>query len=124
MQIVTDASQKIRQRLLEPLRYCLRAGLSCEGLLIGVAAWMQAASGVDLKGGGLSAPDPIAAQAATIARQAGFDARELVRGMLSIGAVFGDDLRQDERVENGLVRHLTGLRERGVAQILAAAAAG
>ncbi|HEV7276327.1 MAG TPA: mannitol dehydrogenase family protein [Devosiaceae bacterium] len=121
-QIVTDGSQKIRQRLLEPIRACLAAGRPCEGLLMGLAAWMQSATGVDLAGKPHRATDPLHPVTTAIARQAGSDARALVRGLLALGAVFGDDLAGREDLEAALVRYLEDFRTRGVAPVMESAA--
>lgn len=117
-QIVTDGSQKIRQRLLEPIRACRKLGLPCDGLLIGVAAWMQTATGLDLAGRPHSAVDPFHAETRAIAQKAGSDLRALVRGLLSIGAIFATDLVGDAAIEAKLVGYLARLRERGVAQVI------
>lgn len=123
-QIVTDGSQKIRQRLLEPIRACLAAGRPCDGLLAGLAAWMQSATGRDLAGAPHPATDPLHPVTTAIARQAGGDARTLVRGLLGIGPVFGDDLLGREEIEGRLVRYLEDFRRMGVAPVMEAAASG
>lgn len=123
-QIVTDGSQKLRQRLLEPIRACLTLGLSCDGLLLGVAAWMQAATGRDLAGRPSAATDPLYAQTQAVAQAAGGDVGSLVRGMLSIGAIFGTDLIGHAAIVDGLARRLRALRERGVAAALAEVVGG
>jgi fructuronate reductase len=117
-QIVTDGSQKIRQRLLEPIRACLKRGLSCDGLLIGVAAWMQTATGTDLAGKAHTAADPYHAETRAIAEHAGSDIRALVRGLLSIRAIFGDDLVGNTALEIQLAGYLGQLRERGVTAVV------
>lgn len=117
-QIVTDGSQKIRQRLLEPIRACRAAGLPCDGLLMGVAAWMQTATGADLAGKRHAATDPFHAITTAVAKEAGADARALVRGLLGIRAVFGEDLAGDAVVEQRLVRHLEKFRARGVSEVI------
>lgn len=118
-QIVTDGSQKIRQRLLEPIRACLKLGLRCDGLLIGVAAWMQTATGTDLAGRPHSAVDPFHAETKAVAKQAGSDPQAFVHGMLSISAIFGDDLVGNAAIEARIVGYLGQLRQHGVAQVIA-----
>lgn len=117
-QIVTDGSQKIRQRLLEPIRSCLKQGLDCDGLLLGTAAWMQTATGADLAGNQHRAVDPFHAETRAIAEQAGGDPVALVRGLLSIRSIFGDDLIGNNAVETALVGNLRRLREQGVSAVL------
>ena len=96
LQISTDGSQKIRQRLLEPLRAALKAGTPCDGLLIGIAGWMKYASGVDFAGRALEVSDPFAERTKAIAAASGGDAARLVQGMLSVEAIFGTDLAQND----------------------------
>jgi fructuronate reductase len=117
-QIVTDGSQKIRQRLLEPIRACLKLGLAHDGLLIGVAAWMQTATGTDLSGKPHTAVDPFHAETKAVAARAGSDLRAFVHSMLSIRAIFGDDLAGNATLEARLIAYLGQLRERGVAEVI------
>ncbi len=86
-QISTDGSRKIKQRLLEPVRSALEAGIACEGLLLGVAGWMQHATGMDHRGQPVELDDPIAERTRDIGRQAGHDAVAIVRGMLFLDDV-------------------------------------
>jgi fructuronate reductase len=118
-QIVTDGSQKVRQRLLEPIRACLKLGRNCDGLLIGVAAWMQTATSADLSGKPHAAVDPFHAETNAVTAEAGSDLQAFVRGMLSIRAIFGDDLAGDAVLESKLAGYLRQLRERGVAEVIA-----
>jgi fructuronate reductase len=117
-QIVTDGSQKIRQRLLEPIRACLRRGLPCDGLLIGLAAWMQSATGRTLQGEPNTATDPFHIQTKTIAHGAGSDLPALVQGLLSLSAIFGHDLLGHPEIESRLVGYLQAFRTRGVAAVM------
>ena len=68
--------------------------------------------------------DPLHPVTTAIARQAGGDARTLVRGLLGIGPVFGDDLLGREEIEGRLVRYLEDFRKVGVAPVMEAAASG
>jgi fructuronate reductase len=113
-QIVTDGSQKVRQRLLEPIRACLKLGIVPHGLFLGTAAWMQTATGVDLVGKVHAATDPFHAQTMNVAKRAGNDAGDLVRGLLRIHDIFGDDLSSNAPVTEALIFWLKVLRERGV----------
>lgn len=112
LQISTDGSQKIKQRLLEPLRAALRAGTPCGGLLFGIAGWMKYASGVDSAGRALEVLDPFAERTKAIAKASGGDAARLVDGMLSIEAIFGTDLAQNGFVKDRLGRLVADLGTR------------
>ena len=102
LQISTDGSQKIRQRLLEPLRAALKANMPCDGLLLGIAGWMKYASGVEYAGKALEVLDPFAERTKAIAAASGGAAAWLVDGMLSIEAIFGTDLAQNSVVKDRL----------------------
>jgi fructuronate reductase len=109
LQISTDGSQKIKQRLLEPWRAGLRAGTPCDGLLLGIAGWMQYASGRDSTGQALDVRDPYAERTQEIARASGGDPALLVDGMLGIEAIFGTDLHADDAIRARLTEALARL---------------
>jgi fructuronate reductase len=112
LQISTDGSQKIKQRLLEPLRAAQRAGTPCDGLLLGIAGWMQYASGRDSGGQPLQVNDPFAARTRAIGMASGGDATALVESMLEIDGIFGFDLRADTAIKARLSAGVAKLQER------------
>jgi fructuronate reductase len=97
-QIATDTSQKIRQRILDPLRARRAAGLAAPGLETGLAAWIAY-----LRAGRWEVSDPVAPQVAVIARQTQGALPPFVAGILGMAGIFGEDLVQDD----GLVGRLT-----------------
>lgn len=109
-QIATDGSQKIPQRLLEPLRWHIARNRPAPLLTLGIAAWMQFVSARDLDGKSIDVVDPLAPELRRLGDAAGGDARALVRAMLTVDAVFGTDLGV---AEDAIVAALTVLRERG-----------
>jgi fructuronate reductase len=113
-QIVTDGSQKIRQRLLEPIRACARLSIAPHGLYLGLAAWMQTASGADLIGNPHTATDPLHERTRAVGRAAAGRAGDLVRGLLAIEDIFGEDFARNEPAVEALTYWLVLLRERGV----------
>jgi len=112
LQISTDGSQKIRQRLLEPIRAALGHGTPCDGLLLGVAGWMQYAAGTDWRGRALDVRDPLAEVTRGVGAASGGDPVRLVEGLLRIEAVFGTDLAGNEGVKRRLAGFLTALQSR------------
>lgn len=92
-QISMDGSQKIRQRLLEPLRWCLAQDRPANGLLLGIAGWMVYAGGRQWNGEPIEVRDPFAEQTTAIGERRRGDAAGFVDEMLSIGSIFGTDLR-------------------------------
>lgn len=118
-QISTDGSQKIKQRLLQPLREAIAAGVPHDGLLLGVAGWMQYATGIDHAGQRFAVADPVAAQTRAIGEQAQGDAAAIVAGMLQLHGVFGDDLKDMPGVAGKLTRILDSLLRRPAVEVVA-----
>ena len=112
LQISTDGSQKIKQRLLEPLRAALNTGTPCGGLLLGIAGWMKYASGVDSAGKALEVFDPFADRTKAVAAASGGDPAVFVNGMLGIDAIFGADLAKNDFVKDRLIGFVTDLGAR------------
>lgn len=94
-QIAMDGSQKIPQRMGGSLRYHLKHGSDYRWLAMGIAGWMRYVGGVDEKGFAIDVRDPMAEQLAAISQQHRDDEAR-VRAYLSLTAIFGDDLIQNE----------------------------
>jgi fructuronate reductase len=118
-QISTDGSQKIKQRLLQPLRDAVRAGVEHDGLLLGVAGWMQYATGLDHRGNSFPVADPVAGKTRTIALDAEGDPQKIVEGMLELEGVFGTDIKAMPDVVDRLVEFLTALMGRSAREVVA-----
>lgn len=116
-QIATDASQKVPQRILAPLRD-LRALRAPQGaVVLAIAAWMRSCEGVDDAGHAMPMTDPVLA--AWAARPTAVTpADEAVRQWLGYGPVFGTDLVQDGAFAAELSRVLAALRNRGVRAVV------
>jgi fructuronate reductase len=122
-QIGTDGSQKIVQRILDPLRERRRAGLPADRLCLATASWIAyAASGAARYGRRWQPVDPWADRVIAMAEAAG-DAHAFARAVLEIGAIFGDDMRE-EMVVAAIGRHLAGLLSADPAGYLRDLAAG
>jgi fructuronate reductase len=107
-QIGTDGSQKIVQRILDPLRERLRAGLAADRLCLGAASWIAyVASGASRFGARWQPSDPWAATVTGMAEADG-EPRGLARAVLGIRPVFGEDMATETMVD-AIGRHLTGL---------------
>ena len=90
-QIAMDGSQKLPQRLLDSLRQHLRDGSDYRHLTLGIAGWMRYVLGEDEQGHAYDVVDPLLAtlQATNQQHPTGEDR---VRALLSIKAIFADDL--------------------------------
>ena len=109
-QIGTDGSQKIVQRLLNPLKERLARGEAADCLTVATAgslAYLLRAS--RRFGARWTAADPYAERIAGIAEASGGDMRGLVDGILGIQAIFDPALAANQRFRDGLGRSLAGL---------------
>jgi len=92
-QIATDGSQKIVQRLLNPIRERLSKGLDVTFLSIATAGWMTyLIRASDRFGKAWTADDPYATRVAAIADRIGDDPAALAREILAIDTIFHPEL--------------------------------
>ncbi|WP_283011637.1 mannitol dehydrogenase family protein [Cronobacter turicensis] len=90
-QIAMDGSQKLPQRWLDSLRWHQAHGSAAPLLTLGVAGWMRYVSGVDEQGNAIEVCDPLLnVIQETVRTSEDGDAR--VKALLSIRAIFGEDL--------------------------------
>ena len=108
-QIGTDGSQKIRQRILDPLRERLAAGLSADLLTLAAGSWIAYCLCGAARFGRRWAPsDPWAAPIIALGEQAGEDFAGLAKSILAISAIFGTDLAT-AKMTASIAAHLRGL---------------
>ncbi|QPC92012.1 mannitol dehydrogenase family protein [Mesorhizobium sp. INR15] len=109
-QIATDGSQKIVQRLLNPVRDRLAQGAGIGLLSVPVAGWMaylvQASSRFGKR---WPVSDPYAGKVADIADTAGRDAQALVSGILAIDTIFDPGLATNDTFRKTVTSALGGL---------------
>ena len=98
------------------------AGRPIELLCLAVAGWMRYVSGSDEGGRQIKVSDPLAADFARIAAGHRGDPEGLARGLLSISAIFGDDLPADPRFAGEVIARLAALFRDGAARTVRAAA--
>jgi fructuronate reductase len=115
-QIATDASLKVPQRLLGPIRDRLTRGQPIDALVVAVAAFLRACGGRDDAGRDFAVNDP-AWRAWTEAR-GGAAVPEPFAG-LAARFVFGEDLPGDGRFTRPLRQALDAMARRGVLAALA-----
>ena len=123
-QIAMDGSQKLPQRLLEPIRDRLRAGGAIDHLCVAVAGWIRYASGRDEHDQPIDVADPLAPRFAAIAAAAGQDPVALAQGFFAISEVFGTDLPVDQRFTVPVTQRLASLLARGSRVTIAQSIAG
>ncbi|MFC3324376.1 mannitol dehydrogenase family protein [Mesorhizobium cantuariense] len=109
-QIATDGSQKIVQRLLNPIRDRLRQGESIALLSVPVAGWMAYLIQASEKfGRSWPVSDPYAGKVAAIADATGRDAKALVAGILAIDTIFDPGLAANDTFRKAVTSALDGL---------------
>lgn len=109
-QIATDGSQKIVQRLLNPIRDRLRQGESIALLSIPVAGWMAYLIQASEKfGKRWPVSDPYAGKVAAIADATGRDAKALAAGILAIDTIFDPGLAANDTFRRAVTSALDGL---------------
>ncbi|PWC18937.1 fructuronate reductase [Brenneria corticis] len=116
-QIAMDGSQKLPQRLLDPVRIHLATGASYRHLILGVAGWMRYVGGVDEKGDAIDVIDPLLGEYQRIYQQ--YDTPEdRVRLLLSISAIFGSDLPQNQDFINAVTEAYRRLLSNGARAVV------
>jgi fructuronate reductase len=108
-QIGADGSQKIVQRLVDPLRERIAAGRSAPLLTLAVAGWMAyCLSGAPRFGHCWDPSDPLAETVIAIGEQCREDFKALAKAMLGVTAIFGPDLATPPLIST-VGAHLRGL---------------
>ena len=118
-QIAMDGSQKLPQRLLGTMQDRLRQGLPIDTHALAVAGWMRYVTASDEKGQPIDVRDPIAAELAAIAREAGPVAERLAPALLDVRSIFGE-FGNDPRLRVAVTRALARLYELGARQAVRA----
>jgi fructuronate reductase len=109
-QIATDGSQKIVQRLLNPIRERLGRGESIALLSVAVASWMVYLIRASQRFGKIwVVDDPYGARIAGIADRVGRDPTALTREILAVDTIFAADLAGSEVFRSGVAGALDGL---------------
>ncbi len=112
-QIAMDGSQKLPQRLLGTICDRLEKGLEVKRASLGVAAWMRYVTGRDESGADIDVKDPFAVRLRSIADAAKGNVPILVRELLQIKEIFGEDLPHNPTFKAEVTGHLASLFARG-----------
>jgi fructuronate reductase len=112
VQIAMDGSQKIPQRLVPAAIERLERGQSLDAISLTIAAWMRWQQGRTDDGMTFAVNDPLAATTARLIESAS-TAAEQVRALLSLSAVFPEQLRDSTRFQSLLTARLDSLQRIG-----------
>lgn len=111
-QIAMDGSQKLPQRLLSAMQDRLAKNLPIATHALAVAGWMRYVAAVDEQGRAIDVRDPLAAELASLAREAGPVAERLAPALLRVTKVFGP-LGTEPRLREAVTAALGRLYKEG-----------
>ncbi|KAA8998884.1 mannitol dehydrogenase family protein [Affinibrenneria salicis] len=118
-QIAMDGSQKLPQRLLDPIRWHLAGNRDFPLLALGVAAWMRYVGGMDERGQPIDISDPLKEELArTVAASA--EGATRVAALLSMTAIFSVDLPRNATFVQRVTQSYLSLLADGARETLAA----
>ncbi|MDX8528089.1 mannitol dehydrogenase family protein [Mesorhizobium sp. MSK_1335] len=124
-QIATDGSQKIVQRLLNPIRDRLAKDESIGLLSVSVAGWMAYLIKASRRfGRAWQVSDPFAEKIAAIADRIGSDSNALVDSILAIDAIFNPALAANATFRAQVITGLDGLLSDDPTSFVGRASAG
>lgn len=123
-QIAMDGTQKLPQRLLNPIRDRLAASQPIDCLALAVSAWMRYVGGPDEAGAEISIDDPLSGQLNSISSRCRHNPVALADSLLGIRAIFGNDLPADPRFRDSVQTSLIRLYSEGVTKTVGAVLAG
>ena len=107
------------QRILETVRSRLKQNQPVDRLILGIAGWMRYVCGFDENFKSIDIKDPLRDKFQEITKSTGLNASQLVPALLSIEAIFGKDLLQNDIFLNALTEALNRLITEGTRKTLA-----
>ncbi|WP_298877087.1 mannitol dehydrogenase family protein [uncultured Bradyrhizobium sp.] len=111
-QIAMDGSQKLPQRLLGAIQDRLARNLPIATHALAVAGWMRYVTASDEQGRAIDVRDPLAAELAALAREAGPMAERLAPAFLGVEKIFGP-LGAEPRLREAVIAALRRLYAEG-----------
>ena len=121
VQVATDGSQKLPQRVLHTVQARRAAGAVPRWGALVVAAWMRYVQGAADDGRPLPLNDPLAERIRARLAAAPATPAGVVDALLGLDTVFAPELAADEELRALLVAWLTALEKHGVEATLAGA---
>jgi len=118
-QIAMDGSQKLPQRLLQPIISQMDNGGSINGLCLAVAGWIRYSQGVDENNTTYTVSDPMSEKLQTIHAEYGKNTGALVTTVLAIAEVFPKELGENPAFSEKVTFYLDQLIARGARKTIA-----
>lgn len=123
-QIAMDGSQKLPQRLLNPLHFQRQHQGPMDRICLTIAAWIQYSSGVSLQGEKIVVQDPLSERLQQVAQpyvnQSSPDVYAWVTAIFKLEAIFDSTLASEQSIHARVSHWLTLLREHQNPAMLAA----
>lgn len=116
-QIAMDGTQKLPQRMLDSVRWHLKNNSDFSLLALGVAGWMRYVSGMDDNKNDIDVRDPMQKELKSLVNSSQ-DGLERVNALLSLNAVFGEDLSNNSLFKEQITHHYLSLMQKGAKQTL------
>ena len=113
-QIATDASQKIPQRLVAPLRELRAKGKATTILILSIAAWIRSCCGQGENGQPMPLNDPFIAAWPARPDQWNNSSSVIVEAYLNLTSLFGEDLKRDIHFKQELLWAYESLSRVGI----------
>ena len=116
-QIAMDGTQKLPQRMLDSVRWHIQNNSDFSLLALGVAGWMRYVGGMDDNQNDIDIRDPMCNELKTLV-DSSQDGQERVTALLSLNAVFGDDLSSNLQFKEHVTNHYLSLMQKGAKQTI------
>ncbi|WP_392562969.1 fructuronate reductase [Orbus sturtevantii] len=116
-QIAMDGTQKLPQRILDSIRWHIEHHSDFSLLALAVAAWMRYIGGSDDNHQPIVIQDPMKEQLITLVSNSN-DGTERVNKLLSLHAIFGSDLPNNEQFKQHVTAHYLSLMTKGAKQTI------
>lgn len=120
MQVASDGSQKLSQRLLEPAKTIAQCGKVSQPITFVIAVWCRFLEQKDDAGKAFTVIDPMSEQLVALATAPENDEKHQVVSILRESGICSDELLINEDFINTIALHLTTIHEQGVNQSLEA----
>ncbi|NTJ65912.1 mannitol dehydrogenase family protein [Agrobacterium rhizogenes] len=114
LQIASDASQKVPQRILEPLRELIAAHRPHEALVYAVAAWIRSCADTNETGQPLTVNDAAFQTWSAKPDQTRTEVAAVIRQFLEFYTVFDPSWKENEHFIRALTAALQNIREHGI----------